>query len=250
MKKNSIIFLFFTGMSCLTIISSCKEPIINDCYTDAGQITCEYRQTGEFSRVIINGDFQINIQQSDSCYVKVIGGSNLIGGMITFVDSSTLIIEDQIRCKWIRSYDQLNTIWIYVKKLNNLDFRGSGNMNSVGTITGNFPLVIETHDGSGNIDLTLDYQELFLYQHVSTGNIKISGRCNTLQLYTASLGLVDCAELISYKVIIQHIGSNMVYIYPEYFLDAILEGSGNVYYRGNPLIKMRIMGGGRLIQAN
>lgn len=248
MRMKSLLSQYILLIMSIILVFSCKEPVIRDCYIKSGTSVTEVRQTTEFTRLIINGDFQVNVEQSDSCLIIVKSYSNLIDGVITRVDSSTLTIEDDIRCKWIRNQDEQNTIWILMKSLEYIDFRATGNLFSPGTINGDKPLVIEVHDGSGNMDLALDFENIYIYQHIATGNIRISGLCNTLELYTESLGIVDCRTLECYKVIVNHDGSNNIYIFPEYLLNANITSSGNIFYKGNPLVNLNISGNGRLMQ--
>jgi len=245
MKQFKTVFILTLILALIT--GSCKEPLINDCYTESGPSVTEIRPVGDFSEIIINGGFSVHLQQSDSSYVLVKSYQNFIDGVITRVDSSILIIEDDIRCRWIRSFNQENSVWIFVKDLKYIDFRGTGTVRSIDTLKGNESLVLEIHDGSGNLDLTIDYSSVYLYQHIAYGNVTISGICNTLQLSAQSLGIVDCRNLKSYKTIVNHSGSNSVFIYPEFLLEARVNARGNVYYKGNPLVKMYITGSGRLI---
>ena len=245
MKKFYLIIFL-----CITLIhlnQGCRKPIIHDCYTESGTSVTEIRPVGDFSEIIINGGFNIYLQQSDSSYVLVKSYQNLMEGIITRVDSSILIIEDDIRCRWIRSFNQENSVWIFVKDLKYIDFRGTGTVRSIDTLKGNESLVVEIHDGSGNLDLTIDYGSVYLYQHLAYGNVSISGICNTLQLSAQSLGIVDCRNLRSYKTMVNHSGPNSVFIYPEFLLEARVNARGNVYYKGYPLVKMYINGSGRLI---
>ncbi len=81
-------------------------------------------------------------------------------------------------------------------------------------------------------------------------NIYIDGTCDNLIKGNEGSGSIFAFGMMSIHGKVDNIGSGEVEVSCESNLDARIEGSGNVYYQGNPTINVHVEESGSLINDN
>lgn len=218
MKKAS---LFRIASALILLASSCSK---NEIYTGSGNLLSETRDITTFNKVSSEGVITLTITQGDVPSLKVTADDNIIDRVISKV------VNNELRLYLADgNYREIHIdINLVVPELSQIRNYGAGNV----TIS--------------NLNLTGD---LLLENEGSTA-IEMSGSANTLTITNEGSGPVEAFEFIARNTFIDIIGSGDCKVYCTKTLKANIEGSGDVYYKGNPIIDFTVSGSGRVIDAN
>lgn len=206
----------------LIVMFSCRKERI----TGSGPVSTEQRNVSGFSSVNVNGSSKVFITQGNTIDVKVIAYSNLIPYLETKVQNETLLIAYKSNAN---IQNDNSEIYITMPVLTSLTTSGSGNINS----TGNFSDIDHLNvsiSGSGNISIEKGVAKSYSISISGSGNVNSFG-------LSAKLADVNIS------------GSGNAELTVLENLKARINGSGNIYYMGNPsIINSDISGSGKLIK--
>ena len=205
----------------LALISSCSRDTI----TGSGDLTSEFRNVANFTKVSSEGIFEVTITQGTSQSIEIIADDNIMHKVKTKVVNNELrlYLDDD------NSYRDINLqANIAVPRVNGIKNSGAGNVTIYDVMEdGSFNVF---NSGSGNISID-GYAESLSIKNEGSGNfygflfdINI---CN-VDISGSGNGEVSCVDN----------------------LDIHIKGSGDVYYLGSPSIEADISGSGKIIDAN
>ena len=212
--------LFFFSVALATCVSCSKDEI-----TGSGDIICETREVSLFSKVRSEGVFAVTIARGDVQSVEIMADNNILGKVRTVVsgDELRLFLDDDYN--YGKVYLRAN---ITVARLNGLKNFGAGELHVLGVDeTGRFDLI---NSGSGTITLEGSAGSVDVFNEGS-GNIK-----------AFDFKVAQCSATMT--------GSGDLEIECSDYLRASIEGIGNIYYLGTPVIEATIKGSGQIISAN
>ncbi len=139
-------------------------------------------------------------------------------------------------------------IFITVNQLTDLVVNGSGNIiNDTPLNALNLNLLI---NGSGNITLTeLKVNEIYS-KVTGSGTIKLDSKelVKLQDIIIAGSGAVSANGLKTSEVHVQIQGSGMCKLFVEDKLNAIITGSGNIFYTGHPVLDTHVSGSGQVLE--
>jgi len=205
----------------LTMITSCtKDPI-----SGSGELTSEFRNVANFTKVSSEGVFEVLITQGTPQSVEIIGDDNILPEVkTTVVDNELqLYLDDDHNYK-----DITLKVNITVPSITSIENSGIGNISILG---------VDTTDN-------------FNVRNSGTANISIEGNAKSLTLENEGTGkfkgflfaVDDCDVII--------VGSGDCEINAATTLNVRIEGSGDVYYLGSPTIEADISGSGKIVNSN
>ncbi len=239
--KNIFLICF-----CILFYQGCKKDSLCNCIENTGSIKTELRQIEEFNSLEINNNVDIILTPDSIFYAEVSCGENLIDGIETKVTDGRLEIRNKNRCNWLRDFENKFTVNIHYKSISFITYNGSGNLTCADTLRENF-LQVESWNGTGELALLFNGGELYLKLHTGPGDISATGKAAILYLYTAGNGYMKTGNLVANYVYVTTKSTGDCEVFPITELDAKIEYSGDVYYKGNPiLIKKTITGSGNL----
>ena len=201
---------------------SCKKEKING----SGEVITETRTVNEYYNVSVNGSTDVFITKGNNFEVKVKAYENIIPHLETKVQNGTLLIGFKANSNVGNDNSE---VYITMPNLNSVAVSGSSNVKSTGTFSGsgNFKATIS---GSGNIDL----------QAGAATNYKIS---------ISGSGSVRSFGFICEQAEVDIAGSGNAELTVTKNLNATIDGSGTVYYRGNPAdVYTKITGSGGVVK--
>ena len=225
MRANTL--LFFIAASVVIMNSSCKKDGGNNSSTFVGngQIATQVRTPGNFTAVNLVGSGKVNITQGPTLQLTVSDDSNLLSLVQTTVKDSVLTAgyEPNINV----TNDHL-VFTIVMPTLVGASITGSGTFNVGGGFTTSGTLTTSI-SGSGGITLNGGSADSL------SANISGSGTINAtaFPVKGASAGIS---------------GSGEIDVTASDFLNAVIAGSGTIYYSGTPAVTQRISGDGKVIQ--
>ena len=242
MRDKLLIFIILSLTSC--IISCKKAPL------SVGPITTESRQLESFSKVKVFDDINLRFVKSDTNYVVITTGKNLIDNILTDinVNDSSLTIKNGNALDWLRTYDYTLDVELHFKDVNYVfiashgtvttenQFNSDYNTTQNDTIADRVKYVFELDGASGNINLELNNcPYLYINYEYSTSNVIIRGTNNSfLQIRKRSFGNVNALDYQAKRAMVVSNSVANCYINVSERLYSRINSFGNIYYKGEP----------------
>lgn len=235
--KKIIMKIAVTVLTAITLTSCFHKH-----YVGAGNITQEERNVPTYHSIISDGSIDVFITHDSSYVVLVEAGSNLMDYIETDVVNDQLIIRqldsDIINTKPVKIY--LNCDSIHTIELN-----GSGDLDTELITSNTFSVSL---NGSGNIDANINAATVNS-SIKGSGNLNLLGTCIDYNGITKGSGNVYARYLNTTNANMDIEGSGNATITVTKTLNAIIAGSGNIYYYGSPSsATSEISGSGNLIE--
>ncbi len=214
-------FIFFLAAFTATMASCKKESLTGD-----GTVQTQERDVNAFTRVATQGSTTIHIVQGTNFEVKVKGYANLLPYLKTTVENGAL----SVRYENTRNVRNDNSeVFITMPAITGLTSSGSGNMHVVGEFANstNFDVYM-----SGSADITVE-----------------KGTAENFMLRSSGSGNFDSFGFTSQNADIAISGSGKAKITVDKKLEVKINGSGSVYYKGDPgTVNNDISGSGKVIK--
>jgi hypothetical protein len=237
MKKVTTAILLITLIGG---VSSCRKEVIGE-----GPITTETRPVTNFSSIDLRMNGNVYFRQEANWKVEVTAKESIHSILETFVVNNNLVIKYRNG----RTYDEDASIRINISGpgVNSFILNSSGN-------------IICTNDIlAGNIFLRTSGSGDIVLQKVIANNIdaesSVSGRITSTggvvtneKLKTKGSGKIDLSAIVANNVWARTIGSGDIKVKVSDHLDATIDGSGSVYFRGYPQLSTHIHGSGGVIR--
>lgn len=249
MKPIRPLFLL-TAILMLSMISGCA--LKQQRYTGSNNyITVTAFDNASFDGITVTGSPDVEYTQTpEPGKVLIYGPDNLVdllelnirGGVLTVQYKSDIIIAGDRRPKVIASGRELRKVTV----------TGSGDIEIKNTVEGdNLEVMVtgsgdvEAHrlhfrsinawvTGSGDIDLGYVQCDHFSAQVTGSGDIEAGGEAGDASLTVSGSGDIDAEELRVKNTSARVTGSGSIDCRAEQRLDATVQGSGDITYRGNP----------------
>ena len=233
MRRNLLIIL---TLCLLVAFPSCKRTPLT-----IGPIVTQTRELDDFSELYLNDNINLSLVRSDTCYIEITTGANIIDNITTEVKDGILTISNITTLNWARPYDYTLDATLYYKDILFLNYTAAGTLVSENDYNGVLEdgeyYIIIIDGGSGDIDLNVnDCKRLHIYYKYGTSRLTLHGDNNqTISVNKKSYGIFDARNCAAKKVIINSMSSySDCFINATERLDATINGAGNIYYKGDP----------------
>ncbi|MBK8505612.1 MAG: DUF2807 domain-containing protein [Saprospiraceae bacterium] len=238
MKTLEYFALFF-----LFTLQSCVLDDVFDCEHGRGDIIEESFDLDDVNSITLRMDATVFITQGDDPGVTISGQANIIDEIDFQVRNRELVIDNH-RC--LRNYDPVE-IYITTTEIRELNISGSGSILSENQLAVNdLQLNIS---GSGKMDLNILADDIF-GRISGSGDMYLQGTMDDLNYTISGSGNLNAFDLETQTANITISGSGNAEVTVIEHLEVRSSGSGDVYYRGNPVIDSRLSGSGRVIDDN
>lgn len=241
MKKLSILAI-------ILLLNSCYSD--DDCIIGRGQKITQEITLPNFTKFESFGANTITVTQGTEQKVLVTGYPNIINKLKrTVINNNWKMGFEENEC-----YTNADlSIQITMPLIEQADLNGTGKI-TIHNFENNSKYLHLRLFGSGDFEL---------HENTGTENLTISidgsgkiigyGNFSNLQNMNLSIngsGKYDAFPLASENSTINILGSGFCNVFARTTLDIDIEGEGTVNYKGNPTIKQRIKGSGKIINKN
>ena len=96
--------------------------------------------------------------------------------------------------------------------------------------------------------LQLDVKEAEIKSHTGPTDILCSGSTQKLVAYTNGLGKIDLSAMASNETFVVNVNSASISVSADSILRAFIEGDGDIFYKGDPVIELKDIADGALIK--
>ena len=215
-------------------------------FKGTGKRITETRPLTAFNKIYLEDNVNIIITPGNYYEAKVEAGEKLIPLIHTKVDSGTLILSNDNRCNWARSYKKgIINVYVTMPTLRFIWHYGSGNITCSDTIHCD-TINVQTRE-TGNIDLTLDAHIVYGQFHGSS-DVTLHGKAPLMGLYHVGEGYFYAEDLQTDEIWTHSNASGDEKLNAKKVITAKLFWAGSIYYTGNPpQVNSEIKGSGKLI---
>jgi len=215
----------------ITFATACKPDALLDCVNSTGPLREEKRAIGQFENLIIESDLAVTWHDSTENLVIVRCGRNLLRKVRTELVGKTLLLTNENRCNWVRSFDNPMHIDLYSKAPYLISLKGFGDISCEDTLK-TTPLTVQ-HYGTSNVLLKVKVGEFYL-DFNSPNDCEVSGESDKAIYSIQRYGKFKAQNMSVHKLILTMKGENDAWISVKDSLKGSHESQRNVYLKGNP----------------
>ncbi|CAN5881067.1 hypothetical protein BH11BAC7_BH11BAC7_20860 [soil metagenome] len=218
----------------------CKKETACDCFKGTGDVISDTRQLPAFNSVYVEDNVNLIFQEDSVQQVTVQAGKHLIKNIITEMNGDQLQIRNINKCNFVRRYDIPVNVYIHYVRNQLFLIRTKG----TGTITNSNACTSDSIDlsseSSGDINFQMGgFCKTFTHQH-GAGDITLTGSCDQIAIYSKGTGFTITDACVNNYTWVYTNTTGKITVSPSGILYATIDGSGNVYYSGNPPLKTSI----------
>ncbi|RYY88448.1 MAG: DUF2807 domain-containing protein [Chitinophagaceae bacterium] len=214
------------------LFASCNKP---GCAQRAGTTTRTERNTGTFEQLVILDNLNVVLREGP-CSVAVETDENLQPVVNAEVRNNQLFLRNDASCSFIRRPGESITVYVSLPRLTRIDYQGSGTVSCADTLHTDY-VSIEADHGAGSLNLKLAalYTEVKINNEVT--DITLAGRSDSCYTWCASRGTIDFRNFEVKRMQLAYAGVRDGYVWATESLNAIVYQSGNLYFKGTPLLR-------------
>ena len=197
---------------------------------NTGVFIDQVREVPEFRYLVVEGYFDIQIENSPYQQVKLSACPNFLSEISTQVRGETLFLDflqDNVRLR--------NAVQVRISSdmLERITVEGAGNVRNANEVfrSENFRANIE---GAGNVNLNVEIENEFRVNVAGAGNVNLRGKSNSLHIDMAGAGRINTRNLKAEHVRVDVSGVGSVQVYASQSLNASADGVARVTVFGNP----------------
>jgi len=218
----------------------------NDCMKSTGEIIFVDRELALFSEIEINNNVNVILTQDTFSSIMVEAGENLIEKITTVVQGDRLVIQNENKCNWVRSYDYAVNVHVSVTNLQRIEHNGYGKISSTNTIQSDG--IVISINANGDVELDINMPYCFSDMHKS-GDLILSGYARLNGLWASGNNWIRCKDLKTDTTFIESGTTGDSYVNASLRLQALVKGPGDIFYSGSPIdVVTEITGEGAVIK--
>ncbi len=205
-------------VSCLLLVVACSSSNVKG----NGKIKTLARKVDAFNHIHVTGKIKLEVVSNAAQALKITADSNIIPLVMTDVRNHVLYIH--AKKGYTLNPTQTISIQVNARNLRGIAASGSTKVRASNIKAKTF-----------NIDTT------------GTARAHLSGKVGTVSVYLKGNSQIDAADLISNHVVVKLAGSGDAQVNANQSLYAMMSGSGDVIYTGNPkVVDQKAKGSGRV----
>lgn len=242
MKYNPITILL---LLCVLLFNRCSKP---SCLESSGPITSTMRDVSPFHQIDLYNNLNLVLTQDTLEVIRVEAGEHLQPNISTTIENGVLILKNTTDCNWLRSPSERITVYVSVKKLDGVNYRGSGNITSTNTIIADY-IKFYSDKGAGNVNISLQAKRTDAAIEYENADFKFRGKSDICYAYVNARGSIDFEDFEVKTMYIGYASVRNTVIHVTGLLDATIYHKGSLYYKGSPVTTASYFSSGRLYTA-
>ena len=228
-------FSFISTLIVSLCISACEKADFGDCVKSTGPITSETLELSAFDIIELYDNIDVVLIQDTFYSAEIIAGKNLIDKIKIRQTANVISLKNENSCNWVRSFKKSITVRITAPDLVMLNYFGSGNISSAGTLHYK-ELNVHAWEASGSIDIDLICPLSVFALHTGPVDLKLRGTAGVVTLYAAGFGTADVRTLDVDYFFVNNQGTGHFYVTSNVLLEVRIGGTGNIYCSSKPTL--------------
>lgn len=207
---------------------------MGDCFKSTGDIAFEFRTLAAFDTIETRDNVNVFLTTDTFFEVKVEAGENLIPLIKTEIKDNKLIVYNDNKCNWVRSFSVPINVHVTMPSPGGIINESTANIKSINAIKDRTLLI--KMNNSGDVDLQLDIPHLLGNLSASQGNLYLKGTCNLFEVFYLGTSIINCTDLAIDKAYIQTTGTGDFHLNVSNEIGANIGWIGNIYYTGSAVV--------------
>ncbi|MFT5723703.1 MAG: hypothetical protein ACI9JN_000820 [Bacteroidia bacterium] len=228
MKIRHIILLL------LVSLSGCKKEQLDDCFSSTGDDISIARPLKSFDCITIGDKFKLILSQDTTQPERIIltGGENILEGVSAEVDNGLLTIENCNKCNFVRSYNRMITLEVFVHNLTELSLFGATNITNSDTL--HLKDLYIYHSALEDLELTVDVTNEIYVESINSGGTVLHGNTKILKGSIEEITNLDARDLLAEEALVDIHTPLDCYINATKLIYVGIYNKGNMYYVKEP----------------
>ena len=232
---NKLITLLIAGMLVVSL-NSCKKII------GQGPVVTEERSVAAFTMIEAEFPGDVILVQGANQMVKAQAQENIINDLYTTVDNG--IVKIKLRNGLRLSTGSSLKVYVTIPVIERISLMGSGNVTTDQVSSPDLDIKLT---GSGNMEIGNLEADAVYSELTGSGNINIAGgNTRDLEVRLTGSGDLKAQHFSAVDATVTLTGSGSATVRASRTLSAVISGSGNVNYYGNPAVTQNVTGSGRV----
>ncbi|MDO7876420.1 DUF2807 domain-containing protein [Hymenobacter sp. ASUV-10] len=202
-----------------------------------GDIVTERREIPTDILLVTTYDnVDLKIVQDTETYAEVRSGENLLADITFTIKGNGLEIANTSKCNWARSYDVPREVTLHVPQLRDVRLNGYGNISSVGVFRQDTLFLHLLGAGDINLELQGNYLNMDMFE---LGDITLRGTMEEFTWVLGGNGRLFAHDLQTRRNYFKTTrdSNGDAHVRAQDIVGGSVEGTGTVYYSGNPATK-------------
>ena len=224
----------------------------------------EMQRVDAFKRVKFGLPGEMTLVQTDEPMVSIEATAKQLADIVVVVRNGELIVQQRRNRGWGRNLDDVK-VQVGYQSLEGIAIAGSGNILADTMNANHFSIAVDGSGdlvmqslacknaaiaitGSGDIRVNELSTDSVVTKITGSGDIKLAGEAGTQTLKIAGSGDYQAEELQSTVADLTIAGSGTARVSVRDRIRGTVAGSGDLYYRGEPDVSVRVAGSGNVSQ--
>jgi len=217
-------------ISAVWLFLSCEADLFN-----TGPKTTVNRTLNQFSYLLVEDIFDIELVQADTFGITIKAGSELIDNIELQHAGDSLYIYNTSKARWSRQYER-PAIKVMFPTLKKITLHEPCNMQTSDTLHLD-KLTIWAIADVTELEMQINANNLHLANaSTSAGKYVLSGRVNYFATLIRGSGILEAGTLKAQGIHIRSRSIGDCHIWATSSLDVYIENTGKIYYLGAPTI--------------
>lgn len=221
----------------LVLLIGCKKAPERTCWKKAGTATTDTRELPSLPKINIYDDVDVVLKQDSLNFIEIESYRNLISFITTTSNDTAIEIRNLNKCNSLRKGDIRNTVIVHFSQIDQLNFYGSGKIRFEGTVYQD-RIDISSYNSRSEFNLTISCN----YMHCAfiEGSVigTINGTSDSTYIFQSQYSIVDASNLNNSYLHFSNNSTGDAHVNVTNDLRVELLDVGNIYYTGNPTLKI------------
>jgi hypothetical protein len=215
-------------------LSSCKKSEDRTCYKSTGEQTKIDIPLDSVHTFKLYKNIKYRIFQDTLRKVVVKGGQNVVNFIDVENENGIVSIHNKNKCNFLRKSEDYIEVEIHYPYLKRFYAEPSDSVIFENTITAD-SLMIELREGGGSAYLDVDVNFFAINVSYGTADYTLSGKANNAEVKIQNNGFADALKFNAGYLFVYNNSTNDLRIdLTNSDAYVVIEGTGDIYYSGNP----------------
>lgn len=217
------------------LLLSCKKAEDRKCFKSTGDYKIDTVFLPDFGGLVLLHNIEFHLVPDTINYAILKGGENLLN-LVTFTPrDSSIVVANENKCNFLRTYKKHIYVEIHCKQLNRLEYRGSYPISNSDTLHAEiFNFLID--EGAGTVTLTVDANYSNAFIAGGMGDFILKGQANIATIVIKGHGYCDASQFaVKNALSVTNNSKGYLKCFPDGAeFNTTITSAGNIYYHGSP----------------
>ena len=221
----------------IILFTGCKKATDRPCWKNAGENITDIRELPNKSTLNIFDDIDVILIKDSLDFIEIESYSNLFSFIEINTIDTAMEFRNLNRCDFVRKKDISNSIKVHYSNIDKLNIYGTGDVTFMNTITQEY-LEINSYNSRSAFTLDVSCHKLQCVFIEGSMEANISGTSDSTYIFQSQYSIVNATDLANSYLHFSNNSTGDCHVRATDKLAVELLDVGNIYYKGNPTLKI------------